>query len=485
MRLASRRFSFQSALWLPIGNSPGNVSLNQRPRPIIDTQFIRMPNFTPQAMVIPRLSGSITKTRRDDRLDFWRALCLIDMVLVHLVYVAGVNFGIIQRTIGEYTRFAAGGFVFVAGMSIGAIFLPRTFADNGRKKVYFSLWRRAFYILCVHFAATLSFVSLDLITGMRTDAPSIPALLRDILLFREGGDLLPLYVIVVAASPVMLELLRRRLGLVLAVASLGLFAWGQNHPWMFSSPIHQNFPVILWQSIFTAGILFGVFLPRYTLLPRSWKITLACTTALLSVLLWAGDFRSDFGWLHPVLPFSFCKTPLSIGEALRYFGLIFTIIFASDLLWNRIAGSWPVTMIQTMGRRSLAVYVAHVWIVGMLALLAWKTKSLGAWQMFLVVPAIAGMWFVARLLDWRDARAVVITQRSRWLPIPLSMAAGALACWIIGSMGLNVPQPAAVSPDQTSYLSGSSDQTRDDTEETDTPQDPFFDPQDSADIMTA
>src|SRR5947209_862340 len=63
-------------------------------------------------------------TARDGRLDFWRALCLIDMVLVHLVY-EGVNFGPLQRTIGDYTRFAAGGFVFVAGLGIGAIFLPR------------------------------------------------------------------------------------------------------------------------------------------------------------------------------------------------------------------------------------------------------------------------------------------------------------------------------------------------------------------------
>ena len=102
-----------------------------------------MPNITPQAMVSTFTPHTPVKARRDDRLDFWRALCLIDMVLVHLVYVAGVNFGIIQRSIGEYTRFAAGGFVFVAGMSIGAIFLPRTFADKGRRKVYFSLWRRA------------------------------------------------------------------------------------------------------------------------------------------------------------------------------------------------------------------------------------------------------------------------------------------------------------------------------------------------------
>src|SRR5437899_2213461 len=85
---------------------------------------------------------SFRAVSRDARLDFWRALCLIDMVLVHLVY-EGVNFGPLQRALGEYTRFAAGGFVFVAGLSVGAIFLPRTFRPGGRRSVYLSLWCRA------------------------------------------------------------------------------------------------------------------------------------------------------------------------------------------------------------------------------------------------------------------------------------------------------------------------------------------------------
>src|SRR5436309_928458 len=101
---------------------------------------------------------SAPSSPRDGRLDFWRALCLIDMVLVHLVY-DGVNFGAIQRMVGEYTRFAAGGFVFVAGLSIGAIFLPRLLLPNGRRRVYPSLLRRSVYILCVHFVAAMGFVS--------------------------------------------------------------------------------------------------------------------------------------------------------------------------------------------------------------------------------------------------------------------------------------------------------------------------------------
>ncbi len=389
--------------------------------------------------------STLPRAERDGRLDFWRALCLLDMILVHLVY-DGVNFGVIQRTVGEYTRFAAGGFVFVAGLSIGAIFLPRASKVGGRRKVYPALLRRSLYILGVHFAASISFVALDLIRGMRADAPPLWNLIRDVLFLREGGDLLLLYVIVVAFSPLMLELLQRRLWWVLASISLVLFAVGQKYPWALSSPIHQNFPVLRWQLIFTAGALFGAVLPAYTALSRKTKFALAAAAWSISILLWAADFRSDFGWPHPQLPLVFAKVPLSIGEALRYFGLIFAVIFTTDLMWHRIAASRAVALANTVGRRTLAVYVAHVWVVGLLGLLAWHTKEWGAWQMLLAIPAIVACWGVARLLDWNDRREPVRFGISRrWTLLPWGAATAMLA--VVISARLFPPPPVTPSVD--------------------------------------
>ncbi len=395
-------------------------------------------------------SSAPSRTRlspqRDARLDFWRALCLIDMILVHLIY-DGVNFGPINKVVGEYTRFAAGGFVFVAGLSIGAIFLPRTLAPGGRRKTYLALWRRSFYILCINFAASLSFVALDMIRGMRADFPGLFPVIRNILTFREGGDLLLLYVIVVAASPFMLELLRRGLWWLLAAASLTLFYCGQSHPWLFSSPIHENFPVLLWQAVFTAGALFGGVLPKYTALSRRTKLILAITAWAISLLLWAGDFRSDFGWAYPVLPLAFVKTPLSNGEALRYFGLIFAIIFTTDLMWHRIATTRFVSFANTMGRRSLAVFVAHVWVYQLIGfscwyhenLGAWQPHNWGAWQMLLAIPAIFACWAVARFLDWNQKRPALVLPNSRWIPIPLNTAAAALTVMIVAQLAPPIP----------------------------------------------
>jgi hypothetical protein len=67
-------------------------------------------------------SGSTNKPlARDFRLDFWRGLCLVDMVLVHLVY-EGVKMGrVLQPTLGEYIRFAA---VHLLGGAWGFVHFP-------------------------------------------------------------------------------------------------------------------------------------------------------------------------------------------------------------------------------------------------------------------------------------------------------------------------------------------------------------------------
>src|SRR5580698_5824013 len=92
----------------------------------------------------PPIETPPTRSARDARLDFWRGLCLIDMVLVHLVYAPHVQFApALGQWLGEYTRFAAGGFVMVAGLSVGAIFLPRSRQPHKRWSTYRALWRRS------------------------------------------------------------------------------------------------------------------------------------------------------------------------------------------------------------------------------------------------------------------------------------------------------------------------------------------------------
>src|ERR1700685_3099088 len=99
---------------------------------------------------------------RDQRLDFWRGLCLIDMVLVHLYY-QNVQFGdFLGKLLGEYTRFAAGGFIFVSGLSICVIFLPRALDEKRRGKTYKALWRRSLYILAVNYLCAMVLIMMEI-----------------------------------------------------------------------------------------------------------------------------------------------------------------------------------------------------------------------------------------------------------------------------------------------------------------------------------
>lgn len=345
-------------------------------------------------------AGLRTPKVRDLRLDFWRGLCLIDMVLVHLVYQR-VQFGEwLGQTLGEYLRFAAGGFVLVAGLGIGYIFLPKAIDPNSRWLTYRGMWRRAFALLGVHYASTLGFLMLDLWRGYRPPSPSGLAMLRDVLLLREGGDLLPFYVVMIAASPLLLEIRRRRWGwAILAAASAMAFGWANRHPLALAISNHPSFPPLLWQAVFVTGLLTGALVKRYDAIARRWKVLLAISAAALYALLFCADYGLDLHLPHPNLGLEFRKIPLSFGEFLRYLALIFTILTATDLAWRWIAESRIVRFSAGLGRRSLAVYVAHVWLVEGVATLAAAWWWMGRWQILFAPASVGILWLFALAWD--------------------------------------------------------------------------------------
>lgn len=338
---------------------------------------------------------------RDARLDFWRGLCLIDMVIVHLL-VQGLEIGHYPHSIfGDYTRFAAGGFIFVAGLSVGRIFLPKAFDDAKRSATYLALLQRAFYILCVHYVATLGFM---VFSPMRGEAlPPIHQLVLDILLFREGYDLLPFYVVMMAMAPLMLEVIRRGAGWALAAVSIIVFLWGRNHHDIEAIPIQQTFFVVLWQLIFVAGLLFGAAFKRYDALATRTKAWVAASatvaTAILSLLAYGWHFglaKPDFLW--------FVKVPLSGGESLRYLAFIAMLITVTDLCWRRLADGPVDRFVSRLGRKSLAMYVSHVFVVGIIVAISYKL-TVGPVLQWLYMPLAVGVvWCVAWIMETLAAR---------------------------------------------------------------------------------
>jgi hypothetical protein len=346
------------------------------------------------------MAPSSQSAARDQRLDFWRGLCLVDMLLVHLYY-QNVQFGdFLGKLLGEYTRFAAGGFIFVSGLSIGVIFLPRARDDQRRGKTYKALWRRSFYILLVNYLCAMVLIMMEILRGLRGNFVNPMVLLRDIFLLREGGDLLPFYVMMIAISPFLLEAVRRRQGwLWVFVGSIALFIWGLWHPWALAPAQHLNFPPVLWQVIFVTGLLLGFAWPNYNALTAKWKIAMASVAWLVASVLFVMEY--SYQWGMPELSFNvaFTKVPLSTPEALRYLSIILGIIITTDLLWPMIGETSASAFVQTLGRKSLPVYVLHLWVVEILGALAVAWPWMGAWQILFALFSLLILWLFALILD--------------------------------------------------------------------------------------
>ena len=338
------------------------------------------------------------KKARDGRLDFWRGLCLIDMVLVHMLY-EGVRMGAwLTPVVGEYLRFAAGGFIFLAGLGVAYIYLQKARDNSKRSQTYRSLWTRSLYLLGVHYAASLSFIMIYPLRGFHGPYPSPWQYLTDVLLLRQGSDLLLFYVMMVGLAPFMLELMRRGQAWLLAVFSVGLFAVGHWHPRLLALPIQQGFLPVLWQMIFVAGLLAGAGLKKYDALTPRGKVLATAAAWGATALVWLMAYGPLALWAWNA-GIGFAKSPLSAGEAVRYLTLILAIMLSTDLIWRWIRNGAAIEFVSRLGRRSLAVYVAHIWVVALMVALAQRMEWAGSMQIVLVGIAVMLLYAWTRVMD--------------------------------------------------------------------------------------
>lgn len=357
----------------------------------------------------PRSAG------RDARLDFWRGLCLIDMVLVHLVGFE-MQFGdFLDTALADYTRFAAGGFVFLSGLCIGMIFLPRVLAAEdsaGRWAVYRRIWRRSFKILLVQFVATIALILLTVPADRHAMLARPLHFAFDLLRFRKGNDLLLMYVGMLGVTPLVLELLRHRLWAFVAASSALVFALGTMAPWRVAFVPHGEFPIVLWQAVFITGVLFTQPLQAFDRAPRRYKaVALGLTVIALAIVLQSAYAR-EWGVRHTLLHLTFSKIPLSLGEMLRYILMTLLIMLVSNAAWGQLGGTRAAAFICLLGRNSLFVYVAHLFVQEGVATLAERTEEIGPWQSTYAVAMIALLGLMAYGVE-RFGRAKKSAKRPR------------------------------------------------------------------------
>ena len=305
--------------------------------------------------------------QRDPLLDLWRGLALVDMAWVHLAaYPIGLPLGL-APWISDHTRFAAGCFVLLSGMTVSRVFGPGLAAKPERARATrHRLLRRAALLLLVDRLAALGFAAIEYTRlvppGVHPPLPDFFALAT----FGEAGvtgGLLLMYAVLLAATPA-LETLRARFGgftvaaLSLTIYALALAAGPSAHwpPWAF--------PVAHWQALFVAGYLTspqvgrlrnrdGDFEPRWL-----GGVSLACVA--LFTLRSGGALGLDPAWLPA---WDFTKVPLQPAEFAWYLtSSAFVLTWSAWIFERGPRARASLAWLCALGRKSLLVYVAHLFL---------------------------------------------------------------------------------------------------------------------------
>lgn len=309
-------------------------------------------------------------------IDFWRGAVLIAILVDHipgnpLEVLTPRNFGFSD---------SAEAFVFLSGLSIGLIYMPRA-RRNGMEPVTSACLKRALKLYGVHLALTafalvvfaLAFAAsgvAELIEAhgrsyIFTAASPAPGFLGLGLMTLQLGyyNILPMYVVLMLWAPLALALTLRGPMLALAASAavyavarlfdLNLPNWPEAGGWFFNP--------LAWQFIFTLGLASAALWrdgpPRPT-------PSLVAASGL--VVAGAALVVTDGGGLTPGLRdiaaahLDLSKQNLGLARLVHFAALVYLIAAAPRLggFIAPIVRSGAGKAVQSLGRNSLPVFAA-------------------------------------------------------------------------------------------------------------------------------
>lgn len=351
--------------------------------------------------------------RRDARLDALRGLCLVDVVLVHLSF-DGVGFPWrFDELVRHYTRFAAGGFLLLAGVTVATVFGPRfSRGADGRREVARRLRRRAIELVAITIALELVFTLVHRLRAPRWGWPAGPGT-RDILLLRAPGALggiFLLYTLLLLATPLLLRARRRFGAWPVALASALLYGAAYRDPATFHWP-RNDFPVAFWQPLFVAGLLAGHGLldrlQRTRSSTRRWAIAAAAAFAVVFALNHGPAFGFDLpGRLLPADFFE--KIPLQPGALLWYLAAVDLVLALVGLVWPALEGGAIAASLALLGRHSLLVYGAHVFTAVPVLEACWRSPAPGALALALAALDLGALLLLCLAVERRERPGPVV-----------------------------------------------------------------------------
>jgi hypothetical protein len=218
-------------------------------------------------------------------------------------------------------------------------------------------------------------------------------------------DILPVYIVLLLAFPMLLWLLLRAPALGL-VASLALYVAAKCFGWHFTAH-PQGYWIINplnWQLLFVLGAwcALGGAQRLSTLTKSPIAVLLALLFLVLAFIIvrswyypWLGQFKP--GWLHDFL-YPIDKTnldPLRLAHFLSY-AVVVTYFVAPD--WPALRSPWLRPMI-ICGRHSLEIFCLGVFLssAGYFVI----TETSGRWPTQLAV-SVAGIAIMVGLATWLE-----------------------------------------------------------------------------------
>jgi hypothetical protein len=180
-----------------------------------------------------------------------------------------------------------------------------------------------------------------------------------------------------------------------------IFIFGRFHPYALAFDPQGNFPPLLWQLVFVAGLLSGAFLKRYDALSFRTKFAVAAGAWSFFALLFWCEYWSIVGLPRCPVSLVFTKVPLTTGELLRYLSMTLALLSSTDLMWPWLARTNLAAFASTLGRSTLPVYVAHTFLIEFCGWLAATWWAMGQWQLLFAPICLLLLWALAVALQWR------------------------------------------------------------------------------------
>ena len=322
--------------------------------------------------------------RRDLRLDLLRGFAVFAMVVDHF---GGESFFTPITGSNRFLVSAAEGFVFLSGFVMGMVY-GRRIERVGWTATTEAILRRAAVLYLVTTGLTLLFVGLFMFTTLRlwldrayglglTDPLELVVGTLTLHYTYHGTDILWMYTVLIAASPLFFHLLvtGRTAGLLAGSGLLWLvyqlFPQRAAIPWVVDNAVY--FPVAAWQLYFVVGLAIGhhrdALARRLGGIPR-WPAFALLTLAFVGLILldWGHDTGRIATW--PLLKGLagetyarvFDKPSVAWGRIVAFAIAVGFFFLLVTQLWrpiHRLTG-W---LLLPLGQASLLAYGLHLIVI--------------------------------------------------------------------------------------------------------------------------